>query len=268
MLCIVSQFPWHLSDGKKALTPEQLATWRREHGVTPWTFGCGLYGTPQEVRMQRRALRKALGRFGRLWSFGVITRDDWIGRLAFKVARFGARLSGKSPAVLDQIQPAADLFRGIPSDQFVRQVYFKSHPQKPTGAIDPPKDRCGFIWIGPIVPFIGKEVGDVLDLARPIYARHDFDYFVEILIEGPRAVIVLFGMFYDRNNCEETDRAEAWLEEIRRTMIDAGYPPYRETAGSSPRAFEKAPDIARLLSTIKNALDPDRVIAPGRYGIH
>jgi 4-cresol dehydrogenase (hydroxylating) len=267
MLCIASQYPWHLSDGRHRLTDDQLARWRNEHGVTPWTFGCGLYGSAQEVRSQRRALRRALGKYGRLWSFGVVTRDDWIGRIAFRIAKLGARIMGKSPAFLESIAPAANLFRGIPTDDFVRQVYFKSHPQKPTGTIDPPRDQCGFIWIGPVVPFTGKDVDRVLAIARPIYEKHDFDFFVEILIEGPRALILLFGLFYQRNDPVESQRASAWFTEIRSAMIDAGYPPYRETAQSSPNVFEDNPAVAALLSSIKGALDPNRVVAPGRYGI-
>jgi len=111
----------------------------QEHGVSPWTFGCGLYGTAQDVRSQRRALRKGLGKYGRLWSFGRVTRSDWIGRVLFQIAHRFARLAGKSPAFLAQLKPGADLFRGIPTDEFVKQVYFKSHPQKPTGASTLPR---------------------------------------------------------------------------------------------------------------------------------
>jgi 4-cresol dehydrogenase (hydroxylating) len=267
MLCIASQFPWHLSDGKHRLSEDALATWRREHGVSPWTFGCGLYGTPGEVRRQRRALRRALRPYGRLWSFGVVARKDWIGRLAFSIARFGARLMGKSPAFLESIAPAANLFRGIPTDDFVKQVYFKSHAQKPSGDVDPPRDGCGFVWIGPVVPFTGSDVERCLELARGLYAAHDFDVFVEILIESPRAVILLFGVFYRREDAGEAARASAWYTALRSAMIDAGYPPYRETAQSAPEVFDGNPAVARLLADIKAALDPQKTIAPGRYGI-
>jgi 4-cresol dehydrogenase (hydroxylating) len=125
MLCIVAQYPTDRLDGRRSLSPEALAAWRREHGVGRWTFGCGLYGSAREVRSRRRALRGALRPFGRLWSFGRVTESDPVGRLLFALTRFGARLAGKSPAFLAQIKPAADLFRGIPTDEFARQVYFK-----------------------------------------------------------------------------------------------------------------------------------------------
>jgi 4-cresol dehydrogenase (hydroxylating) len=187
--------------------------------------------------------------------------------MAFSIARFGARLMGKSPAFLESIAPAANLFRGIPTDDFVKQVYFKSHAQKPSGDVDPPRDGCGFIWIGPVVPFTGSDVERCLELARGLYAAHDFDVFVEILIESPRALILLFGVFYRRDDAGEASRASAWYTALRSAMIEAGYPPYRETAQSAPEVFDGNPAVAKLLSELKTALDPERTIAPGRYGI-
>jgi hypothetical protein len=50
-------------------------------------------------------------------------------------------------------------------------------------------------------------------------------------------------------------------------MIESGYPPYRETAQSAPAVFDGNPAVATLLADIKAALDPQKTIAPGRYGI-
>lgn len=268
MLCIVSQYPKHLLTGGNTLGPDAMAQWRREHGVSPWTFGCGLYGSRREVRNQRRTLRKVLGKYGRLWSFGLATRSDWIGKVAFQSARWGARLTGKSPAFLASIKPAADLFRGIPTDEFVRQVYFKSHNEKPPpGTVDPPRDECGFIWIGPVVPFSSRSVEEALERAKLIFRKYDFDFFVEIIIESPRALILLFGVFYDKADANETRRASSWYAEIRTEMIRFGYPPYRETAQSSPHVFDDNPATHEFLSSLKRALDPKGIFAPGRYGI-
>lgn len=267
MLCIVSQYPRHLLEGRRSLSPEAVVKWRCEYGVSPWTFGCGLYGSASEVRSQRRTLRRVLGKYGRLWSFGRATRPDWVGRTLFRIARLGARVSGKSTAFLDQIRPAANLFRGIPTDEFVRQVYFKVGNEKPRGAFDPARDQCGFIWIGPMVPFRSGNVQEVLGKARTIFATRDFDFFVEIIIESPRSLILLFGVFYDRTDSLEAERASRWYTEMRAEMIAAGYPPYRETAQSSSHVFDDNASTGKFLSTIKDALDPDGTIAPGRYGI-
>lgn len=267
MLCIVSQYPKHRLAGGKRLDQEALAAWRKEHGVGAWTFGCGLYGSRAQVQNQRKALRRTLGRYGRLWSFGRMTESGWWSRKLFRLARWGARLAGKSDAYLTQITPAANLFRGIPTDDFAKQVYFKSHDAKPGGAIDAPKDGCGFIWLGPIVPFRSENVNEVLERAKKTFAKHEFDFFVEVIVESARAVIVLFGVFYERTDAADAKRASDWYTELREEMIDAGYPPYRETVSTSPHVFDKNTTTRTLLSKLKDALDPERTLAPGRYGI-
>jgi 4-cresol dehydrogenase (hydroxylating) len=267
MLCIVSQYPEAWRGERRCLDDAALARWARMHGVSAWTFGCGLYGSRAEVRAQRQALRRTLGRYGRLWSFGAALAPGRRGRAAMRLARIGARVTGKSTAFLDQIGPAADLFRGIPTDEFARQVYVKSGRAKPTGAIDPPRDRCGFIWLGPLVPFASRDVEHMLALARPIYARHEFDFFVEVIIESPRALIVLFGIFYEREDAQDAARARAWYEELRSAAVAAGYPPYRELSMTGSHVFDGNPVAQSTLSAIKRALDPAGVIAPGRYGI-
>jgi hypothetical protein len=41
---------------------------------------------------------------------------------------------------------------------FVRHAYLKSKTPKPSiGDANPVKDNCGLVWLGPMVPLIGKE---------------------------------------------------------------------------------------------------------------
>ena len=41
MMCIVAQYPHELLAGRRHLSDEATAQWRKEYGVTRWTFGCG-----------------------------------------------------------------------------------------------------------------------------------------------------------------------------------------------------------------------------------
>ena len=107
-----------------------------------------------------------------------------------------------------------------------------------------------------------------LALARDLFARHEFDFFVEIIVESPRTVILLIGIFYDRHDPTEQTRARAWYEETRETFLKNGYPPYRTTTMSMPGSLEGNPAIRDFLKTLKNAVDPLNLLAPGRYGIN
>lgn len=267
MMCIVSQYPFDLLDGARRLSEDAMARWRKQHGVARWTFGCGLYGTPAEVRDQKRRLGRVLRRYGRLQFLGMAIEDNWLGRLTRTVAPLVNRAMGKSESFMEALIPGINLFRGIPTDHFARQVYFKSHTQKPLGDIDPARDHCGFLWTGPVIPFTSEHVLHGLALAKDIFARYDFDFFVEVIIESPRAILMLIGVFYDRHDEADGARARAWYEETRQQFLAAGYPPYRTTTMSMPGSQAHNPVADAFLGTLKQAIDPNNLLAPGRYGI-
>ena len=266
MMCILSQYPNELLGGRRHLSDEAAATWRKQHGVARWTFGCGLYGSREEVRYQKRMIRKVLGRYGLVQFIGAAVRDDWMGRLVRYAAPVVNRLLGKSPEFTDVMVPAINLFRGIPTDEFVRQAYFKSGQRKPDRDIDPARDGCGLVWIGPVVPFRSDDVMKVLALTRRIFDKHEFDFFVEVIVESARSVIVLVGVFYERHDPADAARARAWYDEAREAYTEHGYPPYRATAMSMAGALDANPVGKELLAAIKRAVDPHNLIAPGRYG--
>lgn len=267
MMCIISQYPFDLLGEARCLSEVAMGIWRKQHGVAHWTFGCGLYGSSAEVRFQKYEIKKILRRYGRIQFLGAAIEDNWYGRLLRKFAPVVNRIIGKSDAFIDALVPGINLFRGIPTDYFVRQVYFKSHQQKPAGNIDPARDQCGLLWIGPIVPFTSEQVTYALKLAKGIFARHEFDFFVEVIVESPRAVILLMGIFYERNDSRDIERASAWYKEIRNQFLQNGYPPYRVTTMSMPDSLKGNPVANDFLESIKSAVDPKNLIAPGRYGV-
>jgi 4-cresol dehydrogenase (hydroxylating) flavoprotein subunit len=85
-------------------------------------------------------------------------------------------------------------------------------------------------------------------------------------VESARSVIVLVGVFYDKNDAADADRALAWYRQAVDTYMRDGYPPYRATPMSMPGLLDQNPPARDFLATVKRALDPGNVIAPGRYG--
>ena len=266
MMCILAQYPHDMLDGRRHLTDEAAALWRKQHGVARWTFGCGLYGSREEVRYQKRMIRKVLGRYGLVQFIGAAVRDDWYGGLVRYVAPVVNRLLGKSPEFTDVMVPAINLFRGIPTDEFVRQAYFKSHKKKPDNDIDPARDGCGLVWIGPVVPFTAEHVMKALALTKRVFDKHEFDFFVEVIVESARSVIVLVGVFFDHDDPADAARARAWYHEAREAYVEHGYPPYRATSMSMPHALDANPAAKAFIASLKLAADPQNLIAPGRYG--
>lgn len=254
------------------LTPEARAGLRRKYGIAPWSCAGGIYGTTAQVRLQRRLLRRALGRHGRLLFVGdglartleralpALWRRPWLARLIQAAA-------GPSLPLLETVPQVHRILQGIPTEFFVRHAYYRCRSPRPDRDVDPARDRCGLIWFAPILPFTPGHVMPYLEQCRQRFQSSGFDFYMAMLLMNPRAVICLQGILYDREDPDETARAQALFGELLEHMARSGYQQYRAGLESWPGLWAGTPELAALHGRLKAALDPQHVLAPGRYGI-
>jgi 4-cresol dehydrogenase (hydroxylating) len=274
-LSVVSQYPPGLAERVTRLPDEVLAAEKRRFGVPAWSLGGGIHGTREWVTNVRRQLRRRLKHMGRLTymterSVGAATHiERAIKSLApFTPVREGAewlfrRLTGKPVELVAVARHVHEVMRGQPTEYFVRHAYFRSTMAKPSEA-HPDRDNVGAIWFAPVVPMRGHEVQEALGWLRSLYARHGFDFYVALLAQNSRTLIVLLCIFYRKESAQETERAKALYGELKERAFAAGLQPYR--TGVQSQTGYPVP-YSRALKLIKSALDPNAILAPGKSRI-
>jgi len=70
---------------------------------------------------------------------------------------------------------------------------------------------------------------------------------------------------YDRDDPEETARARACHDAVFAQMLEAGYIPYRAGNHSMAALDPDGDSYWRTVAALKAALDPQGILAPGRY---
>lgn len=272
--------PHEILGGEKFLTDARRAVLRRKYNIAPWSFAAGLYGTRAQVQANIAMIRRELGPLGamqfiddrRLKVIKALTRGltaasrfSSVRRLCERVAR---ATIGKPVALLETMPHVHAIEKGHPSDYFVKHAYYRSRrPKPPDNDIDPARDQCGLIWIGPMVPLNGRDMAEVVRLVRPLYAKYGFDFTTALIVGNPRTMVALMSVFYDKQDPDETQRAEALYFEIGEVTQAAGYQAYRASTMHMSRILEPAPEFRDLCNRIKGALDPRGILAPGKYGI-
>ena len=125
----------------------------------------------------------------------------------------------------------------------------------------------GAIWLTPGAPMIGDTVNALQRECRKIANESGLDYMASFVC-GPRFARGVHAIIFNREDAGERDAADrcyrAMAEAFRRRGIFVGRAP---TSYQSFHQSQRTPQISRAVAAVKAALDPNGIIAPGRYGI-
>jgi 4-cresol dehydrogenase (hydroxylating) len=201
-------------------------------------------------------------------------------------------LSGKQLALLGQLSskiPAALLSRfeglnflqqkvsslahtkalldGRPAHEFLKLAYAANTPAPALNVnSNPAKDNQGLLWFAPLMPLTKDGVRTGLALIRDILHKHGFDALLGMTIRSSRAAIATIPLIFEKT-AENSQRAQACYKELVTACTLAGMPPYRLNIESMATVahLRVQGDHKQLHAQLKAALDPDNIIAPGRY---
>jgi 4-cresol dehydrogenase (hydroxylating) len=223
-------------DGRRALSPDAVLELRRKLGVAAWTLVFGVYGHEPVVRAQLKIARAA---------FEAIPGAE------FSATRYDGGATEAEVAV------AHLQYAGIPG----------LDPLKIIGWAGPEGAHLGF---SPISPLTAEHALSQARMVRATAERFGFDYGTAFGALGRRLNHV-FMMIYNRTDPEETARARACFEALVREGAAAGYGEYRAHISFMDLVAEQYGwgDHAqmRLNRRLKDLLDPNGVLSPGKQGI-
>jgi FAD/FMN-containing dehydrogenase len=123
----------------------------------------------------------------------------------------------------------------------------------------------GLAWVGSYGPGRSWVAGAEAGLA--VLERHGFPPFlVARPMDGGRYYVLRYVACFDKGDEEEVERVRAAMGELAGTVLDHGYVPYKASADAARRIVERAdPGWTELLRRVRDALDPERRMNPGRW---
>ena len=240
---------------------------RREAGIGAWTMSGAFYGTRAQVRLHRRLLKQAL----RGVRAKVIFLPLSVLKLGAQMARLCDRL-GILPGLGKKIRAAealAGMHSGRPTGFFLRGAYWrraKGWPADLGDEADLAGAGVGILWMAPILPCRAEDLQRVNAAMEALFAAQGFDCHVTVNMINERALAAVYTIEYDAEDAAETARATACYEQGVRKLYSLGYPLYRAaTRGMDLLAPAGEDGFWTTVERLKAALDPDGIIAPGRY---
>lgn len=257
------RYPFDRAEGATPLPDDLRRTIAREESAGAWNAAGGIYGPRRVVQAVKAEVRRVLSPFG----------VKFVDERTLRMGRAAARAGGWLPAgrrlgrLLDLFEPVYGLMTGVPTDDAIQGTLWRVRDPLPplSDASDLLDSPAGMMWVAPVLPATGYDARHVVEIMDPIYRAHGFDTLISFTLISERAAICVSNVAFDRREAEETQRAQACYHALWDALLPQGYIPYRAGHAGQARLRAEPSTFNDTCRRLKTALDPDHIIAPGRY---
>lgn len=220
---------------ERPFTDSELREIGIQAGVGAWAARAAVWGAPEIVDAKLRRIR-----------------DAWE---SIPSGRVEARRT-YAPDEYDQLEYSAEqIMAGEPTLQAIQNT--------------PP--NIAHVDVSPVVPLQGTAMRVVVDMIRREFTAAGRDFGVGIMVTGERSAVVIAGVRYDRTDEGSTHSAFALARRLILELGKLGFGdsrPHLEFMDLAAAEYSFNDNIYRRVATqIKDALDPDGILSPGRHGI-
>lgn len=125
----------------------------------------------------------------------------------------------------------------------------------------------GMCCFAPVAPAKGEETSQQTDLAQEILGKYGLDYSVAYAIGGRELHHLIF-ILYDKSDPDEEKKADDCIREMITRFGERGWASYRTGVNTMDLVAQQYGEANRDLNArIKQALDPNHILSPGKQGI-
>jgi 4-cresol dehydrogenase (hydroxylating) len=228
-----------------------------------WTGMAAVTGTAGQVRATLAEVRHRLCPIARV---RVVTdRVLDVGYTVAHALRFLPWARAQA-AALSAMRPLHGLVKGEPTDVAIENLLWKfGRPELAAAQLD--SSSCGLLYINPALPPDGRIAARLLQTMRDEAAGFGFELAITINVETASSLVAVANLLFDRCVQAEVERAHACAKALLNLIHREGLEVYRARADMMSDVVSADDTYWQTVRQLKLALDPDNIIAPGRYNL-
>ncbi|MGH8317818.1 MAG: FAD-binding oxidoreductase [Steroidobacteraceae bacterium] len=234
----------------------------RRHQVRAWMGVGALYGSREVVAAARRIVRRLLKPVADRIVFITPKRSALLRRLFRSVPGLKGSRTARLVGAVDK---SLGLIAGVPGEVALPLAYWRTGDSVPECSLNPARDGCGLMWYPPLVPMKPAMVRSYVDMVNEVCSAHGIEPLITLTSLTGRCFDSSVPLLFDRGDPAQVARAAACFDALFAAGKRRGFLPYRLGIHAMSRVTNTPCTFWDLVGTIKSAVDPDDIIAPGRY---
>jgi 4-cresol dehydrogenase (hydroxylating) len=169
-------------------------------------------------------------------------------------------------AAISAIRPLHSLALGVPTDVAIDNLLWK-FGQSELRATQLDQSRCGLLFISPALPPDGQLIARLIDGLNAVAAKHDHALYITVNVETQTSLVAVINLLFDKSQPAEVTRAHHCAEALWAYIRQAGLEVYRARVDMMADLVSHDTAYWQTVRAFKQVLDPDNIIAPGRYNL-
>lgn len=229
-----------------------------------WASLGAVTGSPAQVKANLAELRL---RMKKIAGLRVITHQllDF-GYAVCHRLRF-LKLARANAAAIAAIRPLHTLALGVPTDAAIDNLLWK-YGRTDLKAEQLDQSECGLLFVNPALPLDGAFVARFIEEIKQTATRHGHPtLYMTINIETSTSLVAVINLLFNRKDEEELKVAQRCAAAMLKTIHDMGLEVYRARSDMMGALAKRDKRYWNTVHQLMLTLDPDDIIAPGRYAI-
>ena len=259
LLSARTNFPYDLCPNG-ILTADKLSLLRNKFKVSSWSAMTAFYGSKSTVKASINDFKNSMKKFGRVVAITdtKISLANWIFN---KLPVFQ-----KLPIYKEfkQALPVFRLLKGIPDPGHLKATRWRNRNiQDHDGKCH--LEESGLIWHSPIIPFEEVNVQKAIQIAQRTITKYGLEPMISLILLNSRCICMPTSISFDKASDSETENAREAYAELVNELKGAGFYSYRSGVQGMINLDLDKDSYWNFVRNIKEAIDPQGTIAPGRY---
>lgn len=251
-----NHFPCHLSQ-ETVLSDIDCRNLMKVPLLTPplWAGVGGLYGSKSQVKESARLLKKALKGRGKVQFFST-NKVKWLRRFARLIFWRSPTTYSDVTSRLDSIDAIHGLCQGVPTDRPYEHIHWRGSTLS----------ELGLVWISPVISASPTAAHQLIHVLAPVFSKFGFELPITMTFIDHAHLVCVLNLCFDKSSPKDVARAHQAYQMIEQTLIRHKIHQYRKGILSQESCIPN--DRLATIRVLKSAMDPNGILAVGRYGIH